>query len=239
MGSPVVWVVFDFGGVLLTTGNRELYEEAMQKAVARVAHPSIATPTDLKKRVYDGPEFQLAKTGKISSDELYESIFGGYGITDRREVLECRDAIRSIGKHVHPLLIQFIESLKTRPGHRIAVLSNYESDIMYTIERHGIKGLFPPEAIMSSYNIGFAKPNVDCFASALKTIRELTDKEEGDGEERKEKKEIAVIFIDDKEKNVATAGACGFHQYGVVYKSAEQCISEVEEALAKITAPPS
>jgi FMN phosphatase YigB (HAD superfamily) len=237
--SSLVWVVFDFGGVILTTGNRDEYEAAMTTAVKLVNHPSITSPSELKKRVYDGPEFQLAKTGKISSAELYQRIFSQYGITDEQTVTLCRDAVRSAGKHFHPKLAGFVQSLKSRPGHRVAVLSNYESDLLEMITRHGIDGAFPQEAIMSSYDLGSAKPSAECFRAAREHLRRLTRKEcrveapsEDDGTESAVDDSFSVVFIDDKEKNVTAAGNFGFQEFGVVYKSVEQCIADVEAALA-------
>jgi phosphoglycolate phosphatase-like HAD superfamily hydrolase len=234
----MVWVVFYFGGVILTTGNRDEYDEAMIRAVKLVSHPSIASPNDLKKRVYDGPEFQLAKTGKMSSDELYQSIFGQYGITDMPQIMQCRDAVRSCGRHVHPKLIEFVHSLKSRAGLRVAVLSNFESDLRFMIQKHGIEGLFPEDAVMSSYDLGFAKPSLECFAAARQQLEQLTQElasaEEAIIEKRAEHNtapDFTVIFIDDKEKNIAAASVA-FHQYGVVYKSVDQCIADVEAALA-------
>src|SRR5262245_47633802 len=68
----VDWVIFDLGGVVLTTRDKRRFELDVAPYVLRSGLPDSSA---LKKRVYDGPEFDDAKVGRISSSEMFRQLY--------------------------------------------------------------------------------------------------------------------------------------------------------------------
>jgi FMN phosphatase YigB (HAD superfamily) len=193
------WVLFDFGGVLLTMNDKQHYQSLMTSVMDAIGFP-VADVGLFKKRVYGGPEFASAKVGAITSTEMWRRIFADADLLpEQREALKAssssemgdveiaaprrhngefsvadvermRDHVRLHGRHVHPALVDYISQLKSR-GVRVAVLSNYESDLLQVLEGLGVRDLFGDEMIVSSHDLRAAKPKRESFFRALKRLQ--------------------------------------------------------------------
>ncbi|MCR4314319.1 MAG: HAD-IA family hydrolase [Candidatus Uhrbacteria bacterium] len=109
-------------------------------------------------------------------------------------------------------MVDFIASLK--PRYKIALLSNFPKGIEdYLTERFHISHLF--DAVISSYNIQMKKPFLEAYRYTANQIS-LRPEE--------------CVFVDDSEQNVLAAMETGMK--GVVYKSFEDCVAELERVLS-------
>lgn len=179
--------------------DKHHYHELMSSVIEDIGFP-VADVGLFKKRVYGGPEFASAKVGEITSSDMWQQIFadadllpeqratlsssstsleseGSIGAPRRRDrafsaadVERMRDHVRLHGRHVHPELIEYISQLKAR-SIRVAVLSNYESDLLHVFEGLGIRELFGDEMIVSSHDLRAAKPKKESFFRALKRLQ--------------------------------------------------------------------
>jgi len=217
-GKGTECVIFDFGGVVFTSYDKTAFEKAMEPLVSRAGLPNTQA---MRTRVYQGPEFQKAKVGGMTSVEMFSAIFASYGITDPEEVLTFRKAVRLVGRRVEPTLLEFISELKMK-GIRIALLSNYESDLLEVLDELNVRHVFEPH-IFNSYDLRTAKPSLDCFAKALAALN-IVDCDR-------------VVFIDDKPKNVAAGVTAGIRN-SILYTSLEQCIRDVSLIVSSSSLPP-
>lgn len=189
------WVIFDFGGVLLTMHDKVLYQQLMLSVIETIGFP-IADISLFKKRVYGGPEFAKAKVGALSSLEMWRRIFEDADLLpEQRETLlasgacaavrsprrpgaafsdqdiaRMRDHVRLDARHVHPDLVRYITQLKAR-GIRVALLSNYESDLHQVLDELGVREMFGDDNIVSSYDICAAKPKREAFERAFQRLQ--------------------------------------------------------------------
>lgn len=191
MNTSERWVLFDFGGVILTMNDKMEYQRLMTSVIETIGFP-VQDINLFKKRVYGGPEFANAKVGAITALEMWQGIFERANLLpEQREALgmlleptnapkqqsfpleeieRMRDHVRLHGRHVHPGLLAFIEQLKGQ-GVRVAILSNYESDLLQVLEVLGVRGVFGDDAIISSHDIRAAKPKRESFFRALRRLR--------------------------------------------------------------------
>lgn len=104
-----------------------------------------------------------------ASLESSESVEAVSPLTD--EIIKrYRDKVRVEGRHVHPRFVEYVRGLRQR-GVRVAVLSNYESDLLEVMDTLGIRNEFDGDHhILSSHHLGVAKPKLNAFEVALQRL---------------------------------------------------------------------
>lgn len=203
-------VIFDCGGVILTGVQKDVYNTQMAEVAAAVGLPS---GPDLKKRVYtNGPEWPLAKVGKMTGTEMFTQIFNSYGVTDPATIKRYADVVRIAGRGVHPKMAALLGELRAR-GIRVGMLSNYDTDLRAVLAVNGL-GDADFDPLLNSAEIGVAKPDPQSFAKMLAAAGKTAEQ----GAE--------VIFVDDKPRNTEAAKEFGV-PHSIVYTGIDQCYADV------------
>lgn len=168
---------------MLTMHDREVYRAGMEEVMAATGFRGDVAA--FKKRVYSGAEFQRAKRGEMTSDEMWGAIFSNANAEESppsaaadcdevaRNVDRWRYLVRVNGRWVHPHFIAFVEDLKRR-GIAVGILSNYESDLLQVMDALGVRQLFGEtngdKHIVSSFAIRSAKPELTAFTEAMRLL---------------------------------------------------------------------
>ncbi len=129
-------------------------------------------------------------------------------------VTKIRDGIEGNVANNEPL-VAWARELKSR-GVKTACLSNGTDEFTRElIVKHGLIDLF--DAVVLSAEIGVAKPHKGIYEHTLSQLSVGADE---------------AIFIDDRQKNVDGANACGIR--GVLFTDTDSCITEVDRLLQSI-----
>lgn len=186
-------IVFDFGGVLIN-----LRRERCVEAFRRIGYPQAEEMIG----IYCPSEtFMRVEEGKMTGEELVEFIrqdSGNPAITYE----QVRDAYIAFLDGIPVEKLQAIRALREGGFHTYG-LSNINEFVMPYIRRElftqeGLKMEDYFEYAYLSYEMGLLKPNPEIF---LRMIEHSGMKPE------------ETLFIDDSEKNIATARSLGFQVY--------------------------
>lgn len=174
-------VIWDFGGVLMRTEDRQPREQLAQRlGMSRKA---------LEALVYDSETAQMAQRGEISAEQHYLSL--GERLHLKREELEAFYRQFWAGDVLDHDLLDYIRSLK--PRYRIGLLSNAFGNLRgYLNEVLKIDTLF--DHITISAEVGITKPDIRIYNLALQGLNVLPQE---------------AVFIDDFDKNVLAAQQLG------------------------------
>lgn len=131
-----------------------------------------------------------AMTGRLSPDAFAETVSRELGVS-----LTARDVVDFYGPdvdHVFPEIPPLLRTLSA--GYRLGVLSNtffghWDFFLEMPVATHF-------ERLMASHTLGFLKPDERIYREALVRIESSPER---------------VLFVDDKEENVAGARAVGLH----------------------------
>ncbi len=176
-------VIWDFGGVLMRTENRQPREQLAQRLGMSLA--------ELEALVYESETAQMAQRGEIEPEQHYLSL----GEKLHLESVELEAFFRQFwaGDVLDHALLEYIRTLKGR--YRIGLLSNAFGNLRgYLNDVLKIDTLF--DHIVISAEVGITKPNPKIYFMAL----------EGLGVSPPE-----AVFIDDFEGNVLVAQQLGMH----------------------------
>lgn len=176
------WVVFDFGGVIVTPQPEE--------DVAALAAAAGVTTAEFG-RGYWPPRFAY-DIGELSGETFWQDVAGRLGRSfTRAQIAELVALDIASWSHLCAGTVRLVDDLKAA-GHRLAVLSNMPAEQAAAAAAMPVAGRF--EHLLFSCDFKAGKPDAGCFRQALGRLGAPA----GD-----------VILIDDREQNVRAAIAMG------------------------------
>jgi putative hydrolase of the HAD superfamily len=211
------WVVFDIGGILeIIPGGGDpssRFPAMLAQWEERLRMPAGALGSRIKAM-----DAQLSAAGK-------DGAIGTCTEAEWRDALQCatgwdqpqmdafmRDFWATYCGNSNPELAEFLGSL--RPRYQTALLSN-----SFVGARHEEEARFRFSAITDqiiySHEVGVAKPDPRIYAITC---------------ERLGARPTEIVFLDDVERNVAAATACGIH--AIQFQDNAQAIAAIEACLA-------
>ncbi len=176
-------IIFDFGGVF---NNAHETLDGFADAAQQFGH----TPQALYDLFYNGPAWQAAKLGQMTSTAYWRQMMAELGLDPQCDV----DAFRAglfAGEELNAAVVALAQRLGAR--YPLALLSNATDELEMLLEqRFGIHHLF--QVVVNSATAGVAKPDPAAYHLALKGL-DLQPHE--------------ALFIDDKPRNIDAAEALG------------------------------
>ena len=113
-----------------------------------------------------------------------------------------------------PYAEDWVKTLKEQ-GYHLYILSNY-AEHTYQLSSHKMKFLPYMDGTLFSYVYKMAKPDREIYEK-LCTMYQLNPRE--------------TVFFDDREDNIAGAGACGIH--GILFQNHEQAKKDLETLMKR------
>ncbi len=176
------WVVFDFGGVIVTPQPEE--------DVAALAAAAGVTTAEFG-RAYWPPRFAY-DTGELSAQTFWQDVAGRLGRSfARAQIAELVALDIASWSHLCAGTVRLVHDLKAA-GKRLAVLSNQPPEQAEAVAAMPVAGQF--EHLLFSCDFKAGKPDPGCFTQALHRLGAPA------GE---------VILVDDREENVRAAVQMG------------------------------
>jgi 2-haloacid dehalogenase len=182
-------VVFDLGGVLIHWDPRLLYRKLLPSEDAVERFLAAVCTSEWNERMDAGLPLERGLAERIERFPQHEALIRAYGARFGEMMLPM------------PASIALLEELDAR-GVGLYALSNWAAETFATT-RHLFPFLARFDGLVISGELGLAKPDPRIFAHLL-------DAHALDARE--------LLFVDDKEKNVAAARAAGMD--GVVFEGA-------------------
>jgi epoxide hydrolase-like predicted phosphatase len=178
---PIKVVFFDVGGVLVVDFIRQKIKDLADRYGKQ---REIHKLLEVSERIR--PEVDL---GKLGEAEFWTRILREVGVRASKHDCRCETYFRAIEG------VQSVARDLRAKGIRVAILSNDSRELsMRRREQYGFDSIFDDIIISSDH--GMVKPDEEIFRFAL---------------QRSAAKAEECVFIDDREENVATARALGFH----------------------------
>jgi glucose-1-phosphatase len=199
---PIRAVIFDLGGVLVRTEDRQPRQQLASRLQMNYA--------ELSDLVFENESARLATLGKVTASEHWETL---------RRVLDLTpeefDRVRVGfwgGDSLDQELVDFIRSL--RPAYKTALLSNAWDNLRRVlVEDWQIADAF--DEIIISAEVGVAKPEEHIYEITLERLGVAP---------------AEAVFVDDFIENVKAAQRVGLH--AIHFKSSQQALSELRELVA-------
>lgn len=202
--STVLW---DVGGVLLTNGWDHLQRYQVLDRFSLPRDPfeqRHAEVNDAWEKDHISLEKYLNKT--IFYEERAFTLDDFFGAMKEQSQLHPKTAIN------------LLKQIAASEGYTVAILNNESRALNdYRIDKFGLLEYF--DAFVSSCYVGLRKPHIDIYKLAL----DILQRQPGE-----------VVFIDDREENVAAAVSLGMH--GIVHQSAERSAEEFGRLGIAVTA---
>jgi glucose-1-phosphatase len=196
-------VIFDLGGVLLRTDNREPREN--------LASRLSMTYAELDDLVFNSESARKAMRGEITSLEHWENIRLKLGLTPSEFAPVPKEFWA--GDKLDTELVDYLRSL--RPEYKTALLSNAWDDLRLVLQDH-LQILDAFDETIISAEVGFTKPDPHIYQIAL---------------ERLEVPPQEAVFVDDFVENVKAAHKLSLHT--IQFKHPNQVIEEINAMLDK------
>ncbi|MEW6717796.1 MAG: HAD family phosphatase [Chloroflexota bacterium] len=196
-------IFWDLGGVILRTEDPTPRQELAAKlGISR---------KDLIYLVFESPQGRMAQLGKITPDELWETVRAELKIPPE-EMARVQEAYWG-GDVLDSDLVGYIRSLKG--DYRTALLSNAWSDLRQVIHNHWhIDDAF--DEMIISAELGLMKPDPGIYRLALEHLAVQPERS---------------VFIDDMLENVEGARAVGMQ--AVHFRNREQALEDLSNILAR------
>jgi glucose-1-phosphatase len=194
-------VIFDLGGVLLRTENRE----PRKNLASRLS----MTYAELDDLVFNSESARKAMRGEITSLEHWENTRLKLGLTPSEFALVPKEFWA--GDKVDTELVDYLRSL--RPEYKTGLLSNAWDDLRLVLQDH-LKILDAFDETIISAEVGFTKPDPHIYQIAL---------------ERLEVPPQESVFVDDFVENVEAAHKLGLHS--VHFRYPAQVVEEINALL--------
>lgn len=194
-------VIFDMGGVLLRTEDRD-----PRTALGARFGLSYAQMDEL---VFNCESAKQATTGRISEEAHWLSIAAHLQLAPE-EITAFREAFWA-GDRADEQLLAYIESL--RPRVRTALLSNAWSNARADlVERYGLDRVF--DVLVFSAEIGMAKPDAKIYQHVLQLLQVRPEE---------------AVFVDDMPANVTAARALGMQ--AIHFQNSAQTLGELQSLM--------
>lgn len=194
-------VIFDLGGVLVTTVDRH----PQQKWEARLG----LREGELPFRVLETPESALAVEGKITEVDAWAYVASNFALT-ASELREFRQDYYA-GDQLDPELTRFFCGL--RPTYKTAILTNAWPGARHVFHRKFALGILTDQVIYSAEE-GLSKPDLRIYRLCAKRLRVNI---------------CESVFIDDKPENVDAAHRAGMQ--GILFKDTVKTLAELQKLL--------
>jgi len=194
-------VIFDVGGVLLRTEDRQ-----PRRAIAERLG---LTYQELSTHVFDTDTAVRATLGEVDETEIWRDVQRRFDLTDE-ELAEFRTNFWA-GDRLDMDLVEFIRGL--RKNYRIGLLSNAWTGTRDALaDRFSFLDVF--DVTIFSAEVGLMKPDAAIYRRILQDL--VVEPAE-------------AVFIDDFLENVEAARSLGMH--AVHFRSREQTIAELSHLL--------
>lgn len=194
-------VIFDFGGVLLTTVDNA--------ARHRWAERLDLDPVAMEAQIFESELMARAMIGEVSVDEMWRGVGEMLGLDAKQAQALQTDFFR--GDRLNEELLDFARRLQ--PHYKMAILSNaWDNAREVFTDLFGLDEVF--ETMIISAEVGLAKPDPRIYHLALERI----DVKPGE-----------AVFLDDMRENVEAARHVGLR--AVLYQNNRQAIADVQGQL--------
>lgn len=180
--TKITNLFFDLGGVCLTNA----WDHISREAAAKHFDYDLSESEERHKLVVG--EFE---TGKMSREKYLKAvIFFEPRRFSKKEFAEFMEA----QSKAHPQSFEVLDELLAEKKYPLSVLNNESLELnLYRIEKFHLKKYFTE--FYSSCFLGVAKPDLEIYRKVLQITQLSAD---------------CCLLIDDREKNVEAAAACGF-----------------------------
>jgi FMN phosphatase YigB (HAD superfamily) len=164
--------------------------------------------THVRKVMKDNPLVNAYKCGGVRKKKFYPEIIEQLGIDITPEEL-----VKTMSRgRLDERVVAIIENLHTM-GVYVGALTDANPDRLDYIDREtGLKSLFYPRMLITSYVVGALKPDVKMFQAGIEAAQAVAGASA-----------CEVVIIDDKEKLIAALNALKFdgkHAHGLHYVDA-------------------
>ena len=178
----ITHLFFDLGGVCLTNAWDHVSRE---KAAAHFDYDFRESEVRHKNIV---GKFEIGETSR--TEYLNEAVFFVKREFSEKDFIEFMES----QSKAHPKSFEILEKLRSQDKYEISVLNNESLELnLYRIEKFHLKKYFTN--FFSSCFLGAAKPDLEIYRKVLRITQLSAD---------------SCLMIDDREKNVEAAAACGF-----------------------------
>lgn len=194
-------VIFDFGGVLLTTVD----ETARHRWAERLE----LDPVAMEAQIFESELMARAMIGEVSVAEMWRDVGEMLGLDAEQAQALQTDFFQ--GDRLNEELLDFARSLQ--PHYKLAILSNaWDNAREVFTDVFGLDEVF--ETMIISAEVGLAKPDPRIYHLALARV----------GVQPAE-----AVFLDDMPENVEAARDVGLR--AVLYQNNRQAIADVQAQL--------
>lgn len=205
--SAIKAVIFDFGGVLMRTGD---------PAGRREWETRLGLPSGELERIVHGSEAWIrAQRGDLSVDDYWRAVAAQLNLDESQLPALQRDYFRD--DRLDPSLITLIGSLRAR-GLRVGLLSNDATSLEDKL-RQDLHIYHEFHAVVISAQIGVMKPEPAAYRAILTALTV---------------EPAASVFIDDNPANVEGAARLGIH--AIHYVAGMNLTAALDDILKEHTA---
>jgi epoxide hydrolase-like predicted phosphatase len=198
MTSTIEGILFDFGGVLATFYQPDLF----QRLEEQMGLPA----GSLSDILWRSDAWRLAERGQIADEEYWRRIAPRLNLTTPQAVRNLRQQINR-DVQADPRMVDLVRRLHDR--YRTGLLSNTSAtDPRRLLRRHGFDGLF--DAVVLSAAVGLAKPEPAIYHLALERLGTAPQ---------------ATMFVDDYEPNIKAATELGIE--GILFTGYDDLVTEL------------
>jgi putative hydrolase of the HAD superfamily len=179
-------ILFDYGNVI----EGPLNAQAFQADLAGLASEyGLSDGRALWNHFYLCDAWEQAKRGKMTRSDYWLDRLGVLGISDEQGRSDFKQRLHR-NRGLRPEMHRLLRELHGR--YRLAMISNSSRPDLeqYLTERRGLAGLF--EVVVSSADVGLAKPDPAIYKLALDLLRIKPDQ---------------ALFVDDLVRNTEAAEA--------------------------------
>ena len=178
----MIWVLFDYGGVICTPQRDS--DVALLASAADAPVPAFCDAYWAHRLDYDWAE--------LDGTTYWQKVAAGVGRSfTAAQVAELIRLDIASWMHLRQGTVTFIEDLATA-GYRLALLSNMPAEVAEVVAGLPVAAHF--EHCLFSSSLGWVKPQPECYRAALAILGAS---------------QADVVFLDDRPENVAGARALG------------------------------
>jgi HAD superfamily hydrolase (TIGR01509 family) len=166
LDTKIKAILFDYGEVLTAWVDREAALARQASLAAKLGVPV----QDLWHYLFGSEIAHRWFMGEIEQDQFWRETLEPHGLADSETAVAFGQELFQSVNRVNPEMIDLLRRLHGR--YKLAVLSNAswtEEELTERLARQiGQEGLFT--AVMTSYSLGYAKPNPAIFLAALERL---------------------------------------------------------------------